>query len=180
MLTVLGLQATTPGRIKQTAPPLEQRLRASRARARRRWAIRTALALLLGGISLCVLLAWQRDEANVTKLLTRLQTQVAALQARTDQLGLLPYTVPELAGYVYAREVREFAQNTTGPVIIAFNSQPVRLFLQRDGRAVVVIEAGKLRAEWMTENQFQTRWFKQGQEVAEFDRQRHARPPELP
>jgi hypothetical protein len=161
--------------------PLDERALASRVRARRRWIIQTALFLFGTAVLLVLVVVWRRDSVNVAALLLHLEEPVAALQARTDELGMLPAAIPEphqdrIASYAGDAE-RFYAAQTSDPVIVGV-SRPIRLMLGEDGRAVILFERGQLRIEWMPTSRFIAAMEAQLEAMRALDEQR--RPPQLP
>jgi hypothetical protein len=160
---------------------LDERVLASRVRARRRWVIQTGLFLMATALLLVLLVVWRRDSLSIATLLYTYEAPAAALQGRLDELGTLPAAVPDPHGEIiasYAGDAERFyAAHIDDPVIIAI-SRPVRLKLREDGRAVILHEGGKLRIEWMPTSRIGEAMQAQLDAMRAFEQQRQ--PPQLP
>lgn len=174
------LQAGVPRPFGDAGGSRDERVLAARARARRRWVIRTALLLLLTAATLVILVMLRRDRMAMAEQLGRLELARSALQEKIKTFGTLPSAVPELKHCYYAsNEERFYAMNTQEPVIIAYTPM-VPLLLRSNGRAVLIAENGKVHAEWRPESEFRSAWWSQQERIAAFEEKLRARPPELP
>lgn len=179
MIHELEVDARRPA--SEANETLDQRILSSKARTRRRWAIRTALMLLVSAAVLCLFVMWRRDQAAVETFTRSLVPTLAALQGRIDALGWLPAVPPKLQpGYSYVSDgERFFAMSVPEPVIIGA-SPPLSLFLQADGRLVIIYESGKVRSQWLTLAEFESALLKQQDRMKAFEQERDSRPPVLP
>lgn len=161
---------------------MDDRVSASKAKARRQWVARTALMLGATGVLLAIMVVWRRDTDTIAAKNRATDRSTQAIQAYIQQTGLLPAVLPpderNTLGYGSYAD-RYYAQNGSDPVIMAWSS-PVSLLLRSDGRSVIVYERGKVRTEWMTEAQFSAAWSAQTRREQEFERQRRAEVPQLP
>jgi hypothetical protein len=158
------------------------RVSASRVRARRQWILRTGLLLGLTGLSLTLLVLWRRDPDTVALLTRANQKCATAIQAHLDSTGLLPASLPDAENsycYYASYANRFYAQRTSRPVIIAATA-PISLILHSDGRCVIIFERGRVRSEWMTAVQFSDAYQAQIQDQARFEHDQRDRIPKLP
>jgi hypothetical protein len=172
----------------QIMPPvratgLEMAIAANRTRARRRWIIRATLSLSFSAAVLILLVILQRDQMAISDCLQSMSRPLAALQAQVDDLGQLPAVCPDVPArtqFSYAPDlVREYARESTGPVIVGSSAtQP--LLLGSDGNGVLIYEDGQLRCEWWSRVSFVREWQAQNVRIRKWDQQRHAAPPQLP
>lgn len=161
---------------------LADQVLATKLRARRRWAARTALCLGLTGVLLVLMLVWKRDTAVQSGWMRSADRSAAALQAHLDQTGLLPATLPQTdsRAFNYASYYdRYYAQRVSRPVIIAL-SPALSLNLWADGRSVILYENGKVCAQWMTIAEFNAAYFGQIRDQERFEKERLNRAPLLP
>jgi len=162
---------------------MDQRISDNRAIARRRWVFRMGFMLALAAAFLCFFVAWRRDEMTVKDQLDALADTVALLQNRVDEVGRLPAKAPRPARRAlehYALDAdRYYARHATKAVIIA-KSHPIPLLLGEDGQAVIVYEAGKVKAKWITVTEFQKAWRQQLEDIRAFEAQRREKPLVLP
>lgn len=153
-----------------------------RVRARRFWAIRSSLLLVTSAVLLCIFVMWRRDSFDRNLMLQDLRTRVAALQAQIDELGVLPASLPpqleDLPSYANAAD-RFFALNSETPTVIGF-TRPRSLMLRQDGRCVILYKRGQVSVVWVTESEFRRQIREQQERMTAFEKERHARPPELP
>lgn len=145
--------------------PIQPRAaRARRQRVRKRL-FRTAIALLLSGLGLCLIVAWQRDTVRMAEACQRLKKRhLPALQVEIDRLGTLPLFFRTPQADPTARAWPEFIyqdadsivhlRKKAGEVILAHAVRGPRLLLHRKGRAVILRADGKLSVEWMSDEQF--------------------------
>ncbi len=180
MPMIRELRVGTPGPFREADRGADERLLAGRARARRRWAIRTSLILLLTAATLCIFVTWRRDRMTVAWRLLSLKPAVATLQQRIDKFGMLPSVVPGLEKCYYASDSERFyAMNAAEPVIIAYQPR-THLMLRDNGRAVIIYEGGTVRQEWLPETGFRGTWRQQQERMKIFEEKMRSRPPELP
>jgi hypothetical protein len=199
MMMAHDLRISVPRVPRETRRVVEDLVSASKARARRRWVIRSVSLLGVTSVILCALLVWRRNEAARTSVHRDLVPAVAALQERIDSLGILPATPPPsdaaspapslppldvlpkvFEGYAPQDPVqRQFAMNASDPVIIAW-SRPIHLFLQADGRWVVLYANKRVSSTWMTNRAFRTAQLDHMRRLVEFEKERSRRPVELP
>lgn len=162
---------------------LVERVTASKMRARRRWAVRTGMLLLVSGILLATLVIWQRDSETRSAWLRTTSRSAAAIQAHFDQTGYLPANLPYASEFVpmtYASYAdRFYAVNASRPVIIAMSGS-LPLVLQPDGRTVIIFENGTVRTEWMSTGAFTTAYLEQLRDAEQFEHERRSRVPQLP
>ncbi len=154
---------------------------ATRSRARRRWAARTAVLLVVSGIALILMVLWRRDVTTKNSWLRSAERSATAIQAHFDETGLLPAALPEASlKYQYASYYdRFYAERVSRPVIIAI-SPVVSLNLLPDGRSVIIFENGKLRSAWMTTGKFHHVYMAQIRDQDRFEQERRAQLPQLP
>ena len=165
------------------AAALHSPVTTSRLRARRRWIVRGSVSLTLSAALIVLIVVLRRDQVAVDDCLRAMSRPMAALQAEVDSLGQLPAVVPDVSSRVrlsYASDlVREYARETTGPVIIA-SSATRPLVLGNDGNGVLIYQDGKIRCEWWSRVRFVREWHAQSACIREWDQQRRAAPPRLP
>ena len=143
MPMIQGLQVSAPRSYPEPDGSIGDRALASRARARRRWVIHSALTLLLTAATLCIVVAWRRDRATVDQQLRALEPAVAAFRQNIRTYKRLPHNslLPKIDNCQYPRdEERYYAINTAKPAIVAWTKRPVHLMLRSNGYAVIVYE----------------------------------------
>lgn len=168
--------------VRAASDELRLRVRADKARSRRRWLLRSLAALVLMGVLLVGLLIWQRNQRDILLAQERFQPVTAALQAQIDKWGVLPGSLPELTTGAYANsEQRFYARNTDQPVIVA-SSHPVRLLFSEDGRVVITYQhqQGAVKQEWLSASEYRSRLHAQNERMDAFVKKVRNRPPELP
>lgn len=162
---------------------MDERVVASRARARRQWVFRSLLLLSVTAGALILMIIWKRDESVIRMLLRSLEKPAEAMQVHVNRIGLLPATLPEAdkvnIAYYASYADRFYAQQADQPVIVAAGPT-VRLALQTDGRCVILYDQGRISTAWMSLKEFHSRMVAQMQASEAFERQRRASPPELP
>ena len=151
--------------------------------AHRRWVFRSTVLLALTAAGICFFVAWRRDDLTISARLDLLARPVAELQEQVNKLGRLPAEPPTLdresLNYYASDADRYFAAHTQEPLIIGTTTSSQMLF-KSDGRAVIIFERGKVRAQWMTDSAYQAAWDDQEQRIAEFEKKRLAQPIVLP
>lgn len=177
------LQAGVSRPLDQPFVSVEERIVESKARARRRWIIRTALLLLTTSAMLFGLVTWRRDSMRITGSLQAIERPIAALQIKIDQLGRLPAILPEFEGsliesYAGAAD-RFYAINSSKPSIVAVSGR-IPVILGEDGRCVIIYDRGKVYSEWMKQGRFEAAMQSQWDLIQAFEQQRRSRPPALP
>ncbi|MHC4441052.1 MAG: hypothetical protein ACYTF1_03880 [Planctomycetota bacterium] len=162
---------------------MQRQVSASKARARRRWVIRSTVTLILTAAVLFLFIIWRRDQMTIEVGLRKFNDPVKALQNKIDSLKMLPALLPEMSnlqGAYYAlADERRFAMNTSEPTIIAFG-QPTHLFLGQDGLCVIIYHQGKVSAKWMNVTEFFQEQKKQKRKIKAFEKEFFSKPPELP
>ncbi|MEP0844703.1 MAG: hypothetical protein HRF43_18550 [Phycisphaerae bacterium] len=164
------------------AENMDERIFASRVRARRRWIVRTGSLLLVSGVLLALLVVWRRDTQTIAVLMRMTRGSAAGVQAHLDRTGLLPPALPgdEANNFIYASYAdRFYAQHANRPVIIAA-TRSIGLLLRPNGRCVITLEGDKVRSEWMTDTAFSAAYKAQLHRAAQFEQERSSRPPQLP
>ncbi|UCG16254.1 MAG: hypothetical protein JSV19_13265 [Phycisphaerales bacterium] len=151
------------------------------------------LLSLAGVVVLFGATIWQRNNAQVAAIESRLQKEfVAPLQvAITQSRNVLPLEFParnaadRAQGHQYHYPTSEDVwalRRATEPVIVGYAGR-LTLFIRPDGYFVVEFHKGRLRIEWLCESDFfkritaQQQWIKNKR--ATLDAGRH-RTPELP
>ena len=139
-----------------------QAARGRRQRVRKRL-FRTAIALLLSGLGLCLIVAWQRDTVRMAEACQRLKRHLPALQAEIDRLGTLPLffrarqadpTAQELPEFVYQNaDSIVHLRKKAGEVVLAHAFRGPRLILHQRGRALILRADGQLSVAWMSDEQ---------------------------
>ncbi len=145
-----------------TIQPQAARVRRQRVRTR---LLRTAIALLLSGLGLCLIVAWQRDTVRMAEACERLVLHLPDLQIEIDRLGTLPLffrtprkdaAVPQSPEFIYQNpDAIVHLRKKTDEVVLAFAVRGPRLLLHRRGRAVILRADGQLRVMWVEDEQFQ-------------------------
>jgi len=134
-------------------------------------------------VVLCFVVAWRRDAMTVQSQLRALSGVVDALQATVDRVGRLPAEVPTPTRtrftYYLSDADRFYAMHTDKPVIVA-TMPPVSLLMGERGQAVVIYHDGRVRAEWMTESQYEKAKRRQERDIEAFEEQRRNQPLILP
>lgn len=172
-------RSTVPSPELGEAPLPDDRAYAGRARARRRWAVRTLLTLLLATVVLCVFFAWRRDRTLMSNRLEKLAPAVAALQEEIDERGKLPPDLRDFKSLRYFRDARFYAMNTERPVILASGPEG-RLVIHPRGHAVIVLQDGKVTAEWMSHAELMEALRIQNLNIEAFEERIRSQPPDLP
>lgn len=172
-----------PGSLPGTGASVDQRALESKARARRRWVVRTGSVLVVGTVTLCLVVVWQRDQITVTAKLKEMQLVVADLQGQIDKFGRLPAVAPDLAhgGFeYYASDAdRYYASQSTDPIIIAATPQ-VPLLLKEGGRGVIIYHQGSVEARWVPGSELRRTLAEQDEKIREFEKRRRQAMPDLP
>jgi len=180
MPLVQQIRIDTPSSSRKTHVPISQKSLREKAKARRRWIIRSALTLTLTAVLLWGLVIWRRDKSTVDINLRKVNDSVAVLQERVTNLGMLPASAPELNDLTYASySERYYAKQSSEPVIIAFTKE-IPLILRKSGRCVVFYDQGKLNTKWMSVSDFQLTWRKQEDKMRAFDQKRFSEKPDIP
>ena len=183
MPQVQQLRTETPHPISHSTEAMKQQVSASKARARRRWFIRSTVTLTLTAVLLILFVIWRRDHMNIEASLRKFNKPVKSLQDTVDMLKLLPAMLPELNeldGIYYASDSeRRYAMNTPEPTIIAVG-RPVHLILLKDGQCVIIYQKGKVSAKWMPTVEFYQTWRSQKQKIEAFEKEIFSKPPVLP
>lgn len=149
---------------------------------RRRWVIRTSLALASSSAVLVLLVLLRSDQLAINSVLRSLDGPLSALQTQVNVLGQLPVSLPSNnstpIGYADTL-VREYTKNTTGPVIVATTSlaQPV---LRGNGRGVIIYENRRVRRVWLTSQEYEHKLLAQQAAIKSWNEQRRAKAPDLP
>lgn len=150
---------------------------------RRRWVFRSAVLLGVTAIILSFFVTWRRDETTVHAMQRSLKPALKHIQARLAQTGLLPGDLPpEMTARVELHLTgadRFYASQTSEPVIIAAGPL-VALHLKEDGRAVIIYHQNKVHSQWMSGREYEAAMAAQTAAMAEFERQRRAKPLNLP
>ena len=143
-----------------------QAVRARRQRVRTRL-VRTAIALLLSGLGLCLIVVWQRDTVRMAEACQRLKRHLPALQAEIDRLGTLPLffraprkdpTAQALPEFIYQNaDSIVHLRKKAGEVILAYAVRGPRLLLHQRGRAVILRADSILSVEWVSDEPFRER-----------------------
>jgi hypothetical protein len=164
------------------SPGLVDRVLASKAQARRRWAARTGLLLSLTGVLLLILFIWQRDVVTIRDLTWSAEQSCRAIQGNLNDVGLLPAALPAAKPYNFAYlsyADRFYAQHVSHPVIVAVSPE-VPLKLHSNGRSVIILDNGRVHVEWMAAGDFAKAWLAQTADAEQFEQQRRVRAVELP
>ncbi len=167
---------------RQMPGGIDQRVEESRARARRRWIFRTSAFLFLTSILLVLLVLWRRDSMQVQVATSSMYRPCKAIQARVNELGVLPAVVEEDLGrgVLYAGDTERFyAVNAGRPAIVAAGPI-IDLILHRNGRCVILYDQGRLSVRWMTTPEYAQAVERQRHDMQAFYDARRARPPQVP
>jgi len=158
----------------------DEQVVASKARARKRWIVRTTVVLLGAFVVFFLVVTLQRDAVHRDTVLGSSVKLCSELQASLDIWQRLPARVSALGQSYYASAIeRQYAKQTLEPmIVVAFNT--TQLMLRQDGRCVIVYEKGKVRPEWLALDEFRTRWAQQREKVRAFEKEWRSRPPQLP
>lgn len=183
MLTVHGTSSRPESLASGADAPSVPRVPSSRLRARRRWVAWTGTTLILSSLLVFLFVIWRRDNTTREDRVRAMQPLVTALQARVGELGRLPASVPEMQNVVGLRyasaQERFYAQHTDTPVLIASGLEG-HLILGGDGAAVIVYEAGTLRAMWMSQRELDRKLEAQREALRAFERDLRETVPDLP
>lgn len=183
MPLVQQLHTDLPSPIGQATETMKQHVSASKARARRRWVIRTTVTLTLTAALLFLFVTWRRDQMTIESSLRKFNDPVKVLQNKVDTLKTLPALLPELKepmGAYYASDAeRQYAMHTTEPTIIAVG-KPIHLILLKDGQCVIIYHQGKVSSKWMPTAEFYHDWRIQEQKLTAFEKELFSKPPVLP
>jgi len=180
MHTVHPVRMESSPSVSHTNMMMDDRISASKTRARKRWIIRTGLLLIITFVLLFVVVTWRRDQMNVEISLRTLDEPMAALQAKINELGRLPKYVPGFESAYYATDAeRHFAMSSAEPTII-YVTPKTELILHQDGRGVIIYQQGKLIPKWMSSSEFFSAWNHQQQSMKKFEKERFSKPPVIP
>jgi hypothetical protein len=169
-----------PPRTGSLNPPVQAVRSANKARARKRWAIRSMVLLTLSAVCIIAIVYLRRDQTIKQVRLNQMADISKDLQKKVDKWGVLPFSLPELERGNYAsRQIRSYALRAEEPVIIGY-SRKISLFFQADGRTVLFYDDGQIRSEWMREPAFRDYLLNQEERREAFEEALHAEPPELP
>jgi hypothetical protein len=126
-------------------------------RKSRLWGLLGLMAL--GGISLVLIVLWQRDTTMIQRALRRAEPNRAAIEKTISDSQQLPLAPPRTAidgsafpdkGFTYLpAETIRFLRDYEGPVMVGFSS-PYAAALKADGRVGVWCDGGKCWTRWMT------------------------------
>jgi len=162
---------------------MDQRVVASRARARRRWVFQTILTLSITAILLCFLVVYRRDQLTIADQVRSMDDFTVKLQEQVKAFEWLPGRPPQWKhgnlGYYASDAERRFARETSDSVIVAAG-QLVPLLFKEGGRVVVSIQKGKIECRWMSGTEFRQKWAAQQDKLEKFEESRRAKPIEIP
>lgn len=157
-----------------------------RLRRQRRWILLSLAQFVILVLVVTLLLAWQRDQRAIGTTLDRLHKPMATLQESVDRWQILPAILPGEARFLaYANDAeRYYAMSASEPVIIAFTN-PIDMLLKQDGRGVLFFHRneqgqGRITSQWMSTAEFYKKWTDQERAIRESEKERLARPLELP
>lgn len=183
MVTVHAIKSAGRPVSLETDCPVFSAVPAGRARARRRWVLRSVVTLVMGAACVGLVTVVHRDRTAVQAAVAGIQELGQQIRLSVERWGRLPASVelkedPPRIFYL-DDAVRLYVGQAGGSVIVAVGPK-VDLVLLRDGRAILNYEQGRVRAEWVDETGFKERWSRQEAAVRAFEQELRSRPPVLP
>ncbi|HSW47323.1 MAG TPA: hypothetical protein VLM89_17300 [Phycisphaerae bacterium] len=176
-------RSNPPRTVRPPSTPVERRAASIQMQNRRKMVFRSTLLLALTAVALCFFVAWRRDQMTIAERLDSLSGIVQKLQAEVDQIGRLPATPPqphgEGLGYYASDADRYYVTQTTDPVIIGATAS-THLIYGEEGRVAIIYTRGRIEAKWMPVSKYDKTWAEQQERIAQFERERQARPVILP
>lgn len=184
MPTFPGPFPAVPDDMGESTAMVDQLVLASKAKARRRWMIRSGLMLTVTAVIGFAVVVMDRNNRTRQSFLDQIKVPAAALESSLAMLGDLPAVIPQHAHVDILRydapdSLRAYATSTTEPTIIGYTA-PITLIIQPAGRAVLLYHAGKIERRWMNERDFRLAIIAQHERLEAYDSERSARPPNLP
>jgi hypothetical protein len=145
------------------------------AQERRLRLLRSSLTMLGVSFGLIFVILMLRDLSRREQRVTEAERCRDWLQSQLTQLERLPAKLGVGQGpnadfspnfFHYVDDATRFYAGTATEPVILVRSPTVHQWLAANGRALVVTEAGQLRAEWVTESEYQHRQAAQDARVA--------------
>lgn len=135
------------------------------AQARRNWIARSGTTVLIAGLVLFSVIVIRRDQYHRDRLQKSLTAYVQPLQeivTRTKYLpsywdvsAVKPSPPVPIDRFSYISDtIRECAEHSDQPVLVAWTEAVIPMVFGADGRVVAVLHKGEISVKWVTEREY--------------------------